>query len=101
MAVIRKNMPVQKVEPQMAKPKLNGQRGHVQPKPLSANLNEKSIVGTGHILTILGIKHSTFCDRRAAGKFPPPDINKGFNYWRVSTIQAYLAEHNLPLLEFN
>jgi len=70
---------------------------HTGAKPKSVDalvINEHTRLRVGHLLTLLGVKHSMEIYRRLkAGKLPPPDGKmKNHPYWLIDTIRPYLPD---------
>ena len=67
--------------------------GHSKPLAPPASLGDLARVRVGHLMSLLGIAHSTVYERLDSGAIPPPDGHDGRRpFWRVSTVRAFLEK---------
>lgn len=66
-------------------------RGHTRAKAPSISLDKPGRLRVAHLLSLLGISHSTLYSGIATGRYPRPDGHDGkLPFWRTETIRSFL-----------
>lgn len=69
------------------------QKGHTLPKAPSIDLSQPGRLRVAHLLSLLGVAHSTLYLGLKTGRYPAPDGYDGkMPFWRTETIRAFLQK---------
>lgn len=66
-------------------------RGHTRAQAPSIDLNQPGRLRVAHVMSLLGISHSTLYAGIKSGRYPQPDGRDGkLPFWNTATIAAFL-----------
>ena len=69
----------------------NRSSGHTKPQAPLISLDQPGRLGVAHVLSLLGISHSTLYAGLKTFRYPPPDGRDGkMPYWKTETISRLL-----------
>jgi predicted DNA-binding transcriptional regulator AlpA len=65
--------------------------GHTRPKAPTISLDQPGRLRVAHLLSVLGVSHSTLYSGMSNGRYPKPDGADGrMPYWNTETIRSFL-----------